>query len=227
MIVAIEGLDGAGKGTLAHSLLRAFSDSGRKVSLISFPQYGRSLASAVIAKVLNSPGFIARNLDPNLLSLAFALDRFESRSVITGVPSSDLIIIDRYIASNVAYQCARANAQEIDEVYNFIVSIETKILGLPRPDLNIFINLSRRYTKIFLGKKLNRTYTDKQADAFEESDRYQSRVLAMYKLISTRDDLGAWYSLNAAAPSGVRNPSEIAAEAFEVISSKLLRLSVQ
>src|SRR5712691_10595259 len=101
MLIAIEGIDGAGKRTQADLLKTQAEKVGFSVAILSFPRYGETLFAKSIADYLNGTfGNLAEVL-PQFAALLYAGDRFESRSIITqGSRSHNILILDRYVASN-------------------------------------------------------------------------------------------------------------------------------
>lgn len=142
MLVAIEGIDGAGKATLANLVVRELRDAGIEGSLISFPRYKRSFTSGTIASLLATPNAI-ESMHPKTVAAIFATERLESiRELQTWAESPGWLVIDRYTFSNVAYQGARlpsdAQRQAFEE---WIFNLEFEVYGLPRPDLTVFLDL--------------------------------------------------------------------------------------
>lgn len=53
MLIAIEGVDGAGKRTLTEGLRAAFQAVGKSVATLAFPRYGRSVTADIAAEALH------------------------------------------------------------------------------------------------------------------------------------------------------------------------------
>src|SRR5580704_15426600 len=107
-LIAIEGIDGSGKGTQSRILVERLRQSGRKVELISFPRYEETFFGRLIGSFLNGQFGTLDQVHPVLVSLLFAGDRFESRPKLEkALATCDVVVLDRYVASNVAHQGAK------------------------------------------------------------------------------------------------------------------------
>src|SRR5438477_4414931 len=108
MLIAIEGIDGAGKGTQSHLLRARLAQAGLHVELLSFPRYGETFFARSIADYLNGRFGPLKAIDPHLPAMLYAGDRFESRALIQQLGgAADVVLFDRYVASNLAHQAAR------------------------------------------------------------------------------------------------------------------------
>ena len=107
MLIAIEGVDGAGKRTLTQGLCTAFGAAGRSVATLAFPRYGQSVAADVAAEALHGHhGDLASSV--YAMAMLFALDRAGAAAQIRELCGGhDVVILDRYVASNAAYSAAR------------------------------------------------------------------------------------------------------------------------
>src|ERR1700742_1179089 len=98
MLIAIEGVDGAGKRTLCDGLRAAFETNHASVSSLSFPRYGHSVAADVAAEALHGEhGDLSSSV--YAMAVLFALDRAGARDEIGHLNSAyDVVILDRYVA---------------------------------------------------------------------------------------------------------------------------------
>src|SRR5688500_14078278 len=105
MILAIEGLDAAGKNTQTQLLVRRARAAGLRVATLAFPRYGQTFFAASVADYLNGRFGDLSAVDPRFAAMLDAGDRFESRGLIERLTTEhDLLVIDRYTASNLAHQ---------------------------------------------------------------------------------------------------------------------------
>ena len=107
MLIAIEGVDGAGKRTLSEGLRKAFETAGKSVAAMAFPRYGQSVTADLAAEALHGAhGDLASSV--YAMAMLFALDRAGAVAEIEGLGRDhDVVILDRYVASNAAYSAAR------------------------------------------------------------------------------------------------------------------------
>jgi len=142
LLIAIEGIDGSGKGTQAGRLHQKCQEQGVTSSLIGFPRYDQTLFGKSIGDFLNGRFGQLDEVNPFLASLLYAGDRFESRDHISKMISSNQVVIfDRYIPSNIAHQGAKLSGEERAEFIQWIEQIEYEIYNMPRLDLAILLDL--------------------------------------------------------------------------------------
>src|SRR3712207_3314277 len=105
MLIAIEGIDGSGKGTQARLLRERCRAAGLSAALISFPRYAETRFGRAVGKFLNGRFGTLDQVSPFLAALLYAGDRFESRTLLReSLFANDVVVLNRYVASNVAHQ---------------------------------------------------------------------------------------------------------------------------
>ncbi len=140
-IIAIEGLDASGKTTQAALLADALVASGSVVGNLSFPRYESFFGTQIGALLKGDQRARADTLDPRSMALWFAMDRWDAWG--RAVPACDVLIINRWTLSNAVYQGARAlDPTEADEVFDWVLELETNQLGLPTPILTVLLDVS-------------------------------------------------------------------------------------
>src|SRR5258706_13130245 len=108
MLVAIEGIDGAGKNTQSGLLRDRAHAAGIRTTVFSFPRYGTNSFSDAIARYLNGEFGDVMEVAPYLAGALYAGDRFAAREDLLGATCTyDLVICDRYVHSNLAHQAAK------------------------------------------------------------------------------------------------------------------------
>ena len=207
VLIAIEGIDGSGKGTQAARLHTHFQNQGRRTALLSFPRYQQTAFGRKIGDFLNGRFGSLESVHPLLVSLLFAGDRFESRSLITQtLASHDIVICDRYVASNIAHQGAKVDAHERQELIDWIQQLEYSIYQLPHAKLTIFLDIPVRHAQDLIAAKSKRDYTDKAADLQEEDGCYLQRTRDVYLQLS--QDQG-WSTVACVSSNQVRPIDDI------------------
>ncbi len=129
MLIAIEGLDQSGKETQARHVRTRIEQAGRKVSLLSFPDYGTPIGQE-IEKALHGE----REFGPDVMQLLYVANRFEYKPRLDLWLSHDHVVVcDRYRASSVAY----GEAQGLDAGW-----LEDIQRHLPAPDLTLLLDIA-------------------------------------------------------------------------------------
>lgn len=207
VLIAIEGIDGSGKGTQAGLITQRLSDQGYRTSSIQFPRYSATTFGQAIGDFLNGRFGSLDEVHPQLAAVLYAGDRFESLSVLNeAIDSSDVVILDRFTASNFAHQAAKLQGEERQKLINWIDDVEHRVFGLPRPDLNVLLDISSDWSRELVSRKDERDYTSEEAD-IQESDRpYLERVRECYRDIAVSRD--NWTVVNCLADNGELRPVE-------------------
>ncbi|QGU06628.1 Thymidylate kinase [Corynebacterium occultum] len=183
MIISIEGIDGAGKNTLVRAIQR---ETGAQA--LAFPRYEESIHAQLAAEALHGR---MGDLTDSAYAMAtlFALDRHGALPTLERfVDSDELLILDRYVASNAAYSFART----ADEgVIGWVHDLEFNRLGLPKPDLQVLLATSPETAS-------QRAIARAEQDQSRERDRYerdgglQKRTYAAYERLAAENWAGDW-----------------------------------
>lgn len=217
MLVAIEGIDGSGKGTQAQRLVDALLAEGCTAELISFPQYDATLFGKAIGDFLNGRFGALDEVNPYLVSLLYAGDRFESKVKLeTALAQREYVILDRYVASNIAHQGSKVPPAERAEIIHWIKQIEFEIYKLPVPDLVVHLDLPVHAAQELIALKAKRTYTDKAADLQEADAEYLNKVRDVYCELAADP---SWVQINCydEANAAVRSLDEIHHELLALV----------
>jgi len=173
MLIVIEGIDGAGKGTRTNFLVSPLKEEGYKIATLSFPRYGETLFAATIAEYLNGKFGTIDKVPAEFSSLLFAGDRFESRDTLINLLNcNDIVLLDRYVSSNIAYHASRVSESEKLEFITWLSRIEYDIFSMPKPDLTLFLDVSPELTLEMVHQKAARSYTTAKADIHEIREDY-------------------------------------------------------
>ena len=216
MLIAIEGIDGSGKGTQAKRLHERLSAAGTKAALIGFPRYSDTHFGRAVGEFLNGRFGELDQVHPLLVSLLYAGDRFESRAVLLqAMDENDLVVLDRYVASNLAHQGAKCRGPERDELIGWIEQVEHAIYRMPRPDLVILLDLPVETAQRLIAVKQKRAYTDRAADLQEADAAYLEEVRAVYQQLAEREP--NWRLVDCLRRGELRSVDEIGEEMLEIV----------
>jgi dTMP kinase len=220
LLVAIEGIDGTGKGTQARRLVDALTSAGRRTKLIGFPRYGETSFGRRIGEYLNGQYGSLDAVHPLLAALLYAGDRFESRDLLRqSIAECDVVVLDRYVASNIAHQAAKRTGVERDELRAFIEQLEFETYQLPRADLVILLDLPAAHARGLIAKKAQRDYTDRAADLQEEDAAYLETVRQMYLQLAA--DGPEWRRIDVLRDGDLRSIDDIGTAVFAIVTARL------
>lgn len=216
--IALEGIDGAGKGTIAQALQtalcggpREFSD--HEVEIISFPRYTETEHGKRVGRYLN--GDYGQQVHPQVSCLLYAGDRRESLPYLrTLLKDNDCVIADRYTLSNIAYHCAKLKrlghpAEEASELELFLRQLEHE---MPEPNMTVLLRIPVELAAANVKKKMTRRYTNKQADLHEADLPFLEQVAAEYEVLFSYGRSDRMVVNVASSLDSLRAPEEIAAE---------------
>ncbi|MCY1713998.1 dTMP kinase [Caproiciproducens galactitolivorans] len=142
-LIAMEGLDGSGKATQTGLLCKALSEQGVKPRRVSFPDYDEP-SSALVKMYLNGEfGTNPDDVNAYAASSFYAVDRFASyqRFWKQDYQNGAFIVADRYTTSNIVFQLSKLPKEQWDSFIDWLEDYEYGKLGLPRPDLTIYLSM--------------------------------------------------------------------------------------
>ena len=191
MLIAIEGVDGAGKRTLTDGLRTAFEAAGKSVATLAFPRYGQSVTADVAAEALHGQhGDLASSV--YAMAMLFAVDRAGGADEIRELCRvHDVVILDRYVASNAAYSAARLHQRADGEVVGWVHDMEFQRLGLPAPDWQVLLGVSAELADQ-RARQRAREDASRQRDAYERDAGLQQRTGAAYAELAAAGWGGRW-----------------------------------
>ncbi|HEX4379601.1 MAG TPA: hypothetical protein VH022_06190, partial [Candidatus Acidoferrum sp.] len=171
-LIAIEGIDGSGKGTQLELLQKALRAQGVAVHATNFPHY-QSWFGSMVGQFLNGKFGALETVDPHFAALLYAGDRFEAkRELADALAQGKLVLADRYIASNLAHQTGRVPAAQRAEFIAWLEHLEYNIYGLPREDRVIYLRVPPTQAQVLVSQKAARSYTTAKQDIQESSLRH-------------------------------------------------------
>lgn len=211
-LIAIEGVDGSGKGTQAKRLVECMRQLNMHVETMSFPQYGETMAGKLIGEYLNG-GF--GDMNPRVASMLYAVDRFESRWKLRQLLSdNDAVVLDRYVSSNLAHQGAKLEPSQLDAFCEWACRLEYEIFQMSVPSLTILIDMPVTVSQSLVEKKPSRSYTSQKADIHEADGAYMQRVRDTYLLLAEKLDWKVVSGVDAQA--NVRTVDDIGQEILQI-----------
>lgn len=183
--IVIEGLDGSGKSTQIKMLKDYFEKQKINYHYLHFPRTGSPVYGELIARFLRGEMGNIDDVDPYLVALIYAGDRDTAKEMIRGwLNEGSLVLVDRYVISNIAFQCAKLTDPEAAvKLRDWILDLEYGFNGLPEPDLNLFLDVPFSFTsQQLMGNRTgdDRDYLQGAADIHESDLEFQKRVRDIY-----------------------------------------------
>ncbi|TAL48754.1 hypothetical protein EPN83_03065 [Patescibacteria group bacterium] len=180
-LIVLEGTDGSGKATQSKLLLRALQRH-LPATLFEFPRYKRSEFGRLIRRSLSGEFGDFLRLSPYLSSLPYMLDRARALPLLLEALKEGHVICDRYTTSNIAYQAAKLKPLEHRKFISFVENAEYHELGLPTPDVVLFLWVPPRVSRKLLAKREHSRNV--APDQHELEYNFQRSVIKMYTYLA-------------------------------------------
>ncbi|MDQ3405048.1 MAG: dTMP kinase [Actinomycetota bacterium] len=194
-LVVIEGLDGAGKRTLAEKLSAALAERGASVGTRAFPRYGESTHADLVHDGLHGRlGGLGESAYG--MAVLYALDRQGALADLqSDLRTHHVLLLDRYVASNAAYGAARLHEDARGEFVRWVREIEIDRFGLPLPHAQLLLRVPARVAAERSAHR-ERTETARERDKWESDGDLQSRCGAVYDGLAADAWLSPWHVLD-------------------------------
>ena len=191
-LFVIEGVDGSGKSTQIKLLTEYLRKKGLETEFLHFPRMDAPYFGELIARFLRGEFGSLDQVDPYLIALLYAGDRKDAAVMIRNwLDNKKIVLLDRYTYSNIAYQCAKIDDEASqDKLMEWILRLEFEHFAIPKPDLNIFLDVPFSFTekKLLSGRSgADRNYLNGTKDIHEESLNFQKKVRDIYIKVSSSD----------------------------------------
>ena len=190
--IVIEGLDGSGKSTQIDLLLNFLREGNIPFEYLHFPRTDEGFFGEMVARFLRGDLGPLDSVHPYLVAMIYAGNRYDSRDLIRDWLDKGMhVIVDRYVVSNIAFQCAKLGTEkEQKELREWIVDFEYNYYGIPRPDVNVFLDVPFNFTtrKLTSDREGNdREYLNGKVDIHEQDLDFQRKVREVYLELSSSD----------------------------------------
>lgn len=196
-LIVLEGTDGCGKSTQFARLCDRLRARGTAFQRLKFPQY--EAESSALIRMYLAGEFGSRPGDVNgyAASAFYAVDRYASYKKVWGdwYESGGLVLADRYTTSNAIHQASKVPPEEREGFFRWLYDFEYDKLGLPRPDLVLYLDVPTEATVGLLRSREAETHT--RADIHEQDTAYlrtcresgaqAAQVLGWYRVQCVRD----------------------------------------
>ena len=189
-LLVIEGIDGSGKSTQVKIIKEYLEKKKLRSEFFHFPMYGHNQFSELIAQFLRGEFGNIDEIDPYFVATLYANDQKKFLPELEkSAEENDVIILDRYVFSNMAFQGAKfTDIKKAERMADWVFEYQFKHLEMPYPDLTIFLDVPPKITQERLAEERteNREYLKGKADIHESDMAYQRRVRDIYTMIKRK-----------------------------------------
>lgn len=213
--IVLEGTDGSGKSTQLDLLGKRLEGLGLKYTRLTFPRYDEP-SSTLLKMYLNGEfSETPDGVNPYAASTFFMVDRYASFKTGWQKPyeGGEIIISDRYTTSNAIHQASKLEGKERDDYLNWLFDFEYRLIGLPAPDMVLFLDMPSDVTFRLLNKRQGES-----GDIHEKDHAYLERC--RLNALEVCDKYN-WKKIKCVGPDGLKTPEEISDEIFEAVGEVL------
>ena len=217
-LIVIEGLDGSGKSTQLELLKKRLSEAGVPITAVSFPDYDSDSSALVKMYLSGKFGDRADDVNPYAASLFYCVDRYASFKAKWGKDynSGKAIIAGRYTTSNAIHQTSKLDRSEWKPFLDWLYDIEYNKVGIPKPDLVIFLDMPIEVSQKLLSGRYNGDENGK--DIHERDVEYLNNCRRAAKFVA---DYSGYKIINCAESGRPRTIEDISDEIFGLVTETL------
>jgi len=196
MFIVIEGIDGAGCETQGKNLIKMLSESGKKASLIKYPDYERNVGKIIREFLYNNKGLTAEQQFLHY-TMQFVMDK----KMIAEKRKNEILIADRYFSTTLCYQTLEGIDMKmaLDFAKNFEIEI---------PDVIFYLNVD---PDIAIKRKHGE---DKEKNFREKDFDFIRKTAEQYKILVEKQIWGKWINID-----GNKSVDEVTKEIYNEIQS--------
>ena len=217
-LIVFEGTDGSGKATQARLLCQRLEREGIPYQEIDFPRYGKPSAAMVQEYLDGNLGKKPGDVNAYAASLFFSMDRYASYKQDWGgfYESGGLVVANRYTTSNAVHQASKLLKSERKAYLDWLFDLEYRLLGLPKPNLVIYLDMPTEITEQMMRRREQTTGT--HADIHEQDETYLKNCRANAKEIVKAC---GWSVVDCAEDEKPRTPEDIHAQVYQLVKKLL------
>lgn len=217
-LIVLEGTDGSGKATQCAALMERLVREHVDCRKVEFPRYSER-SSALIQMYLNGDfGDKPSDVNAYAASTFFAVDRYASYKQDWGgyYEAGGLVLSDRYTTSNAVHQGSKLPPEERKAFLDWLFDFEYGLMGLPAPDLVLYLDVPVDLTEINMHRR--ELLTNTEADIHEKDISYlrQCRIAA-----AEAADRFGWHRIACTRDGKMRSIEEIHEDVYQAVKEIL------
>lgn len=217
-LIIIEGLDGSGKSTQTALLEAYFDKKNISFKKIKLPDYDSPSSTLVKMYLGGEFGKRAKDVNAYAAGAFYAVDRFASYKCKwkSDYEEKSLILADRYSTSNAIYQMGKLNQTEWDEYLLWSEDFEYNKIGIPRPDLVIFLDMPIEISQKLMTKRYDGCESKKDVHEADIDFLNKCRISALYAA-----EKQGWKVVSCAESGEPLSRGEIHNKIIEIVNEEL------
>ena len=220
-LIVIEGTDSSGKETQTRKLYERLEKEITNVRKLSFPNYKSPACEPVKMYLAGAFGDNALDINPYPVSTMFAIDRYASYKMEWEKFYQDggIIVSDRYTTSNMVHQASKIESiDKKNEYLDWLEELEYSKMGIPRPDLIIFLNMPTETAAELMAQRKNKITGEDIKDIHEKDISYLKKSYENACNIAKKYN---WLEIKCVENGRLKTIDEIGEEIFSVVEKIL------
>lgn len=220
-LIVIEGTDSSGKETQTRKLYERLEKEITNVRKLSFPNYKSPACEPVKMYLAGAFGDNALDINPYPVSTMFAIDRYASYKMDWEKFYQDggIIVTDRYTTSNMVHQASKIESiDKKNEYLDWLEELEYSKMGIPRPDLIIFLNMPTETAAELMAQRKNKITGEDIKDIHEKDISYLKKSYENACNIAKKYN---WLEIKCVENGRLKTIDEIGEEIFSVVKKIL------
>ena len=217
-LIVLEGIDGSGKSAQYRRLCARMEKQNIDYNHIVFPRYDKESSALVRMYLAGQFGCHPGDVNPYAASTFYAVDRFASYREDWGkiYENGGLILSDRYTTSNAVHQGSKLPPEELPEFFAWLYDLEYNKMGLPKPDMVIYLDVDVQTSLSRMARRQQNTNT--KADIHEQDEVYLKNCRSNAGEIAKEC---GWSVVNCARDGAPRTPEDIHQQVYDLVKNLL------
>ena len=217
-LIVLEGTDGSGKATQTAALLERLQREHIDCRKIEFPRYQEESSTLIREYLRGDFGDKPSDVNAFAASTFYAVDRYASYQQDWGAyyRQGGLVIADRYTTSNAVHQGSKLQGTERTDFFDWLFDYEYRLLGLPKPDMVIYLDVPVDQTEQNMHRREAQTGTT--ADIHERDDGYLRACREAAKEAAKRF---GWKNIACTKDGAMRSIEEIHEDVYRAVKEVL------
>ena len=176
-LIVLEGIDGNGKSAQYRRLCARMEKDGIEYNHIVFPRYDKESSALIRMYLAGEFGSRPGDVNAYAASTFYAVDRYAAYWTDWGktYEQGGLILSDRYTTSNAVHQGSKLSDEELPAFFSWLSDLEYVKMGLPKPDLVIYLDVDVETSLARMRRRQEKTHTT--GDIHEKDIAYLERCL--------------------------------------------------
>jgi len=217
-LVVFEGIDGSGKSTQFELICERFLSEKRQFKRLVFPRYNEPSSALIKMYLAGDFGDNPDSVNAYAASSFFAVDRYASfvQDWREYYETGGLILTDRYTTSNALHQGSKVSDGDRETFFKWLYDYELGLIGLPAPDLVVFMDIE---AELAAKRLLHRqTETGTEADIHENDISYLKSCAESGKQAATQF---GWHKVKCVINGNERDKKDIHEEIVNIVLSHI------